>query len=212
MIAIETGHSAIAQMLIHAGANCNYTSREGTTPLFLAASKGDHLLVNLLFAAGAKLSQSDGAWLLHVAVEFGNTQVARILLRVGAPLNSYSNDGATPLFRAAERGHYDTTKLLLEQDAEMGGTLVNGATPLSIAVHNGHTTIVQLLLQYQAHSGLSEAEQRHLLENAHNEAIITLLERTFALARTSSRALPPQLKKGRSLSPTTILGFCQQTD
>ncbi|MFH1448082.1 MAG: ankyrin repeat domain-containing protein, partial [Candidatus Micrarchaeota archaeon] len=57
--------------------------------------------------------------LLHKAASKGIENIARMLIRKGADVNTKSADGLTPLHDAAYNGHTGAVKLLIEKGADM---------------------------------------------------------------------------------------------
>jgi ankyrin repeat protein len=49
---------------------------------------------------------------LHYAADYGQKDVAELLLAKGASINAKADDGSTPLSLAAAKGHQDVAKLL----------------------------------------------------------------------------------------------------
>jgi ankyrin repeat protein len=75
----------VVELLLEKGADMEYKSNSGQTPLWWAAEKGHEAVVELLLEKGANVESKD---ILY---------------------------GRTPLLCAAERGHEAVVKLLLEK-------------------------------------------------------------------------------------------------
>ncbi len=56
---------------------------------------------------------------LHVALDMGHVDIARLLLKHGADMNSRDNSRNTPLHLASEYGHLETVRLLVERGANI---------------------------------------------------------------------------------------------
>ena len=84
-------------------------------------------------AAGTDLdanSPSRGGTPLHLAAVFGQNEVARLLLKNKAQLESTDRNGSTPLMLAAFFAHPEIAKVLLENGAEVNAKNKDGYTPL----------------------------------------------------------------------------------
>jgi len=90
----------------------------------------------------------DGYSPLHLAAEFGQLEVARLLLGRGADPNAVSMNElrATPLHSAISGGHRDTASLLLALGASPNAIQRAGVGALHLAAHRGDEAIVDMLL------------------------------------------------------------------
>jgi ankyrin repeat protein len=119
--------------------------------IFDAACLGNVAAVRALLQsdrADVDVRGMDGYSPLHFAAEFGQVEVARLLLGRGADPNAVSmNDlRATPLHSAIAAGHRDTAGLLLALGASPNAIQHGGVTALHLAAHNGDEAIVDMLL------------------------------------------------------------------
>jgi ankyrin repeat protein len=101
--------------------------------LHAAAIQGNLKAVEQHIAAGSDLNVKEpevGSTPLITAALFGQTEVARALIKAGADLDVKNNDGSTALLTAAFVCRTEIVKLLLDHGADK--TLANntGATPL----------------------------------------------------------------------------------
>ena len=91
----------IARMLLQAEANVNAIDASGNTPLHCACRVGNALVISVLIAGGAhvNLVNHNGETSLNLAGSFGSKhpECIRLLLQVGADVNSQDNCGNTPL-------------------------------------------------------------------------------------------------------------------
>ncbi|XP_055588726.1 ankyrin repeat domain-containing protein 29, partial [Uranotaenia lowii] len=92
-----------------------------------------------------------GTTALFFAAQGGFVDVARILLKAGAPVDCSSVDGGTPLFVACQGGHETMVSELLSHGANVHACMKDRATPLFIAAQNGHGAVLKLLLAAGAH-------------------------------------------------------------
>ncbi len=82
---------------------------------------------------------------LHVAAEFGHTDVIRLLLEHKADINSRTAMGFTPLHFAAMSGHSAAARLLIEKGCKLNEKNDFNITPIFLAASKGHIEIVELL-------------------------------------------------------------------
>jgi ankyrin repeat protein len=88
----------------------------------------------------------DGRTGLEMAAMNGNVQIATILIKAGAKLDSQDRFGNTPLHAAVERKQLDMVELLLGSGAAVDLQNHTGMTPLMIAARSGELDIVRALL------------------------------------------------------------------
>jgi ankyrin len=97
-----------------------------------------------------------GATALHLAAEYGQSQIVRLVLEKGANVDPVDNLGRTPLLWAAENGHSDIVQLLVSHGADVNredagewrGPLDEkpAKTSLNYAVAQGNTELARILI------------------------------------------------------------------
>jgi ankyrin repeat protein len=143
--AAERDDVEMADLLIRAGARATVATREGVTPLQLAAVNGSAAMITRLLKAGidpnAPLSAT-GDTALMMAARTGNVGAIRTLLEAGARVNAQETWGGTsPLMWAVSENHNDAVRTLIAAGADVNarsnyvaaanGRGFEGRTPVS---------------------------------------------------------------------------------
>ncbi len=76
-------------------------------------------LVDSVLPSGEVSDGTAGGTGLHVAVQTGNTEIARLLIRSGVDLEARNADGRTALHDSIEYGAHEIERVLLEAGAEI---------------------------------------------------------------------------------------------
>ena len=121
----------------------------GDVRLVEAAKRGDIKIVRslLLQRVDVNTPQADGTTALHWAVHSDDLEMARLLIRAGARVNSANQDyGVTPLSLACTNGSAPMIETLLEAGADANITVREGETPLMTAARTGKLEAVNVLL------------------------------------------------------------------
>ncbi|CAG8239994.1 unnamed protein product [Penicillium salamii] len=151
-IAIEHGHTAIANQLLDQGADISARNKYQQTPLFEVARLGDESLARRLIDLGAEVDATDENWKspLRYALYEKHSSVVEVLLQRGADPNhrgSITNiKPMPPLYIAIVNLDETSVRLLLEYraDPEMPGHFPQ---PLHMAARKGHVYAARLLLE-----------------------------------------------------------------
>jgi len=123
--------------------------RQLNDDLLAAARSGADMEIRRLVEAGARVDITDsqnGATPLMYAAAGGHRETARLLIMLGAPLNSRDNAGRTALIWAVTAGHLELVKLLVNYRADSTIKDNLGNTPLKWAHSFGHQEILSFLL------------------------------------------------------------------
>jgi ankyrin repeat protein len=156
-------------------------------PFFLASYAGNAEILGALKAAGANLEEpmiligTSSTTPLMGAVRFGNLEVARKLVELGASVNQTDGSGITPIGRAVLGNQVEMARFLIERGAEVNHTDKLGMTPLLYAasIDFGDSAMVEVLLQAGAKrearnkEGLTAIELARKYGNSH---LLTRLE------------------------------------
>jgi ankyrin repeat protein len=117
---------------------------------FLAAA----LTAAVIGTVGA--AGGDGA--LVKAINAGDVQSVRTLIKSGTDVNAPSGDGSTPLLWAAHASNLDIARALIAAKASVDAANDFGVTPLLEASRNGDAAMVELLLRAGADPKRSHPE------------------------------------------------------
>ena len=113
----------MADVLIRAGARVVVRTREGVTPLQLAAINGSAAMLDRLLKAGADVNAlltPSGDTALMLAARTGKTDAIRVLLEAGGNPNAKETwGGTTALMWAVSEGHTDAARTLIAGGADV---------------------------------------------------------------------------------------------
>ena len=173
--AIEKGDEEEVRKILASGmADINNLGEENITPLYMAASWGFSIAVQLLIEGGADPNRGElqhavlsghlnvvkvllDGWAdpnrvvdwscpLHVAAKtVKGADLAKVLIDGGANPNLQTSDGSTPLHWAARNENKDMVQVLLDRGADRSMADRSGRTPLYYALDRGCSEIVNIL-------------------------------------------------------------------
>ncbi len=147
------------------GENATFTFEKlkNEAPIYLAVFQGQLEVLCLLLQNGNDPNYKEiiyGITLLHVAVDRGYIEIARVLLDSDANPNPKLTTGETPLHQAIRRGDQEMIALLLDKGANPNSKDLMNDTPLHIAVTRRQRGVVQLLLHKGADSTLQNLSRQ----------------------------------------------------
>ena len=149
--AVAHGDLIDARELIELGARVDEPKSEedSTTPLLVAAAKGNAEMVRLLLKSGANLTARDDCDnnAAHIACSKGHVDVLNRLIKAGCDIETRAGNGATALHLAARKGHDDIVALLLDNGMDIESVDGKGATALHAACSGGYEDVVSLLIK-----------------------------------------------------------------
>ncbi len=142
-------------------------------------------------------AEPDGTTPLHYAVQNGNLDLVKALIRAKARVNAKNRYGVAPLWLAATNGQDAVVEALLRAGANASDTRAeSGETVLMIAAMAGHPAVVQRLVAYGADPSTKDAirGQTALMWAAaegHPEAATVLVNAGADLEVRSSTGMTP---------------------
>lgn len=134
--------------------NLEEKSKNGWTPLMLAATRGNAEMLNLLLAADPRPNleekNNSGSTALLLAAINGHAHIVKILLSADPKPNLEATvlNGCTALWLAADKGHAHVVEELLKSTPKpmINAQTSVGCTALMTAVSHSHLDVVNILL------------------------------------------------------------------
>jgi hypothetical protein len=185
MLASREGHKGIAVDLIEAGADASAVSGNGWSALLFAAAAGRRDTSAILLQRGsvdvnAVDKRSGGISALTVASRSGQTAVVRLLVDLGATIDSRDiAAGMTPLMHASKHDAAAAMNLLIAHSADINMRDKHGLTPLMHACIHGSTDAIVELINNFADVNITDKETKsafdHALKHNHRSVFLSAL-------------------------------------
>ncbi|MGL4803194.1 MAG: ankyrin repeat domain-containing protein [Cetobacterium sp.] len=162
--AIKNKFTNIIELLSSYGANFNAKDNDGYTLLELALLSDSYDIIKLLFKYGKhnlEIKNKHKGSLILKASFYGDYEIVKYLLEIGATPNEKSISGTTPLMVASLGGFSKIVNLLIEYNANINEQTQTGETALILAIEENHLEVVKILLEnkinfnHQANNGVS---------------------------------------------------------
>ena len=144
MTAVRQKNTALANLLINAGAKLNLRNKHGETAIMLASYSGLGDIVEKLYIKGAEINHNGWNPLIYAATG-GHAKIIPLLLDGGVQINLTSPNGTTALMMAVRGNHSDAVKVLLKNGADPNVRNEAGGTALKWALARDRYEIVELL-------------------------------------------------------------------
>uniref|UniRef100_A0A8D8RKA9 Rabankyrin-5 n=2 Tax=Cacopsylla melanoneura TaxID=428564 RepID=A0A8D8RKA9_9HEMI len=148
-LAIQKGDIESVLFLLSVSVDVNSRVQDSTqnTPLHLAATQPNDLLVRNLLLAGARIDErnSHKQTALHIATETGNTEVIAALVQNGCDYNAVDSEGDNALHIACREGHVSAVSTLLsESQIDADAPNLRFRTPLHVLAHHSKESAPQI--------------------------------------------------------------------
>lgn len=147
--AINNEALTYAKLLLDHNASTEVVSKEGMTPLHLAAQKGDPGLCSLLSSKKkVNMKNNDGQTPLHLAAMNGHKDACMVLLMTkGIEVMDKDRNNDTALHLAAKKGREQVLKLIMKvKGVKANQKNDDSSTALHLAAYNGHQECCEILV------------------------------------------------------------------
>lgn len=213
-------HIDVVDYLLNHNGRFDVANRQGELLMFMAAGRGDHLLVKKLLAHGADVntlehegrsgqqSQIKSAMgrdsVLIQASQQGHVDVVRLLIESGADLNYRGFMGKSALYGAVEQGRLNVVDVLLSAGANANQATAAGITPMMQAAKSGNHRLIQALLDKGADVNVIERPELGYARDGGGSSGMTAL--MFAARGGHQAAVELLLKVGAQATVTNANG------
>lgn len=153
-IAVSLNKIKCAKYLCSVGANINYQTSSGYSPLLYSISNGNiDLMIFLLQSKDINLNlyTNGGYFPIHLAALSENLQIMKFLLNqhlYDPNLFTKNENATTPLILALENGNYETARILLANSAKPDLPSTNKTYPLHAAIKGSNINLIIDLFQF----------------------------------------------------------------
>lgn len=170
---VAVGDTRGVKRILAAGGTPDGNPEQDFQPIILAAAAGHTSVLRLLLKEGADidatsprdvryephelLQLAQGQRAIHAAIDNGQIDCFRVLLRAGTDIDAPNSHGFTPLMsacRASSMGEeksalcIEMVRMLLEEGADPEPRSYDGSTALHIAASMGNAELIDILLQW----------------------------------------------------------------
>jgi ankyrin repeat protein len=123
-------------------------------PIHDACKAGDLGQVKALLAKDPSLLQAkteEGKSPLHMATGWGQVEIVKYLIAVGADIHAVNNNGGNPIHVAGSQNQPECARILVAHGARINAKQgKTGSTPLLIAVFKGNHEVARVLVELGA--------------------------------------------------------------
>jgi len=213
---IRLFRTSLAAAMLLSGSTLAQAADAAESPLVQAAKAGDAATVRSLLAKpGVRVNatEHDGTTALHWAVQHGQADAVKALIRARADVNLKNRYGVAPLWLAATNGDDASVEALLRAGADAQTTRGDsGETVLMIGAMAGDAGVLQRLLAYGADPNVTDdvRGQTALMWAAaegHPEAARVLVDAGAKIDARSSTGITPLMFAIRAGHISTTLAL-----
>jgi hypothetical protein len=117
---VQNGHAAVTKQILGARCNVDLQTKNGCTPIYIAAQNGHEIVTKELIDArcNVDLQSNNGMTPLHWAAHDGHAAVTKQLLAVRCNVDLQTNTGANALQLAEDQGHAGIATLIRNRKQE----------------------------------------------------------------------------------------------
>jgi uncharacterized protein len=148
--AAHHGNEEVVKLLLDLNADVSIINKDGYTPLYAAARGGHAPCVSMLASRDADLNEKSGSeqWTaLNTAAHWGQEDVLRLLLDLGADTSIENANGCSPLHNAVLGGSVPCVLMLVSRGVNVNeSSSIDGWTALHFAASRGYINVAQVLL------------------------------------------------------------------
>ncbi|ACC98217.1 Ankyrin [Elusimicrobium minutum Pei191] len=134
------------EAMLKSAINPNVRNKSGFTPLYMAASLGENIILRMLLAYKADVNAvvGDGSTALIGAARYKKPAALKMLLEAGADVNIKNNKGETALYWASYNNMVESVDQLLLLKADPTIKTNEGLTPFGIAQKRKFNDLISL--------------------------------------------------------------------
>ena len=147
--ASQGGNPELIELMLSHLPSIDSVTKEGITPLMMAAVNDKLHAVRCLLKQGADPSLQNNGWnVLHYTSQGGNPEVIELMLSHVPSIDSITKEGASPLMIAAGNDKLQAVKCLLKKGADPSLQNNDGWNVLHYASQGGSPEFIELMLNY----------------------------------------------------------------
>ncbi|MBB71282.1 MAG: hypothetical protein CMF50_02645 [Legionellales bacterium] len=130
--------------------NVNAQNQDGETPLLIAVSNRNMLIVQALISTGGDVNHGNYPTPLQLAIMTNNIDIVLALIKAGANVDDAGATSIPPLTLAIERDHTEIARALIQAGADVDAATDKGYTPLHSAIKKNNMNIAIALIDADA--------------------------------------------------------------
>lgn len=181
-------------LLLQAALEIDAPADNGNNAVAIAANKGNVMVLNYLFAHGAKadVRNSNGEPVIDNAVMMGNKEVVNLLLDQLKKEGYEVNNLSSAVLLAAKTGKADMLEILAAAGAPLETRGADGYYPIHLTVKGGHYDAMMFLISKGVDVNIKCGQGYSVLDWAKNEGYTRLIK---DLKKAGAKNTPAYLKE-----------------